>query len=111
MSSDQQASTETYEHYFITHSGDLTFKMIEDEWGDIWWGYGHRESREFIEEVNRWLIAECGVTDPDDLFALNTRVEHLWARYDDLDRVGEHFTLVDHPDPEAGVFPVTRLVM
>ena len=99
--------TQTVENLFITRDVNKTFNMIEDENGDKFWGYGHRDGSEFSEEVNRWLIHACGVTHPDDLFAANTTVEHLWARMDD--ECGEHFTLVTYPDPEAGVFPVTRL--
>jgi hypothetical protein len=101
----------SYEHHFITNDGP-TFKMIEDESGDIWWGYGHREAEEFTGEVNRWLMHACGVTDPDDLFPANQTVEHLWATLDDED--GEHFTLVDAPEAAfAGpeVFPITRLMI
>ena len=109
----QIGGTSTYEHLFVTHDGEV-FKMIEDESGDIWWGYGHRDGPEFIEEVNRWLIHACGVTVPDDLFASSRQVEHLWVRMDDPD--GERFTVVDKPwlgSKEAAneLFPVTRLMI
>ena len=104
----------TYERHFITHDGGKTFKMVEDECGDVFWGYGHREGPEFIEEVNRWLIYGCYVTHPDDLIALNERVEYLWAKYDD--EYCEHFTVVrdygsDVLKKAADVFPVTRLLL
>jgi len=106
--------THTIEDRFVTRLADKTLNMIEDESGDIFWGYGHREGPEFIEEVNRWLIHECGVTVPDDLFALSQPVEHLWAQMDD--EHGERFTLVndygnDTLKQAAGVFPVTRLMI
>lgn len=103
--------TQTVEDLFITRGADRTFHMIEDESGDIWWGYGHRESAEFTDEVNRWLIRECGVNHPDDLFAANQAVEHLWARMDD--QCEERFILVEPTGTEADadVFPVTRLLI
>jgi hypothetical protein len=108
--------TRTIESVFVTQLGDMTLNMIEDERGDIFWGYGHREGPEFIDEVNRYLIHECGVTVPDDLFAASTPVEHLWAKFDADDEYLEHFTLVndygnDTLKRAADVFPVTRLKM
>lgn len=90
---------------FVITDGDQTFHVLEDEFGDIWWGYGHWEPGKFIDEVNHWLIHEHHVTDPDDLFPLSHRVEHLWATYEDE----EHFRLVDKAESQA--FPVTRLMM
>ena len=100
----------TYEHHFVTNEPPI-FNMIEDESGDIFWGYGHRDGPEFIEEVNRWLVHACGACVPDDLFALSQPVEHLYARMDDED--GERFTLVEInglPGCDNDVFPVTRLI-
>lgn len=102
--------TQTIESLFVTRLEDRTLNMIEDERGDIWWGYGHREPSEFTNEVNQWLISECGATDPDDLIAKSQPVEHLWAQLDGDDEHSERFKLVTYPDPEAGVFPVTRLM-
>ncbi len=104
--------SEPYEHIFVTHDGE--FNMIEDEWGDIWWGYGHREGPEFIEEVNRWLIHACGAKVPDDLFAASEKVEHLWATPEDPEC--ERFKLVAKPwlrskEDADKVFPVTRLMI
>ncbi len=96
----------TYEHHFVTNDGQ-TFNMIEDEWGDTFWGYGHRDGPEFIGEVNRWLIHVNAVV-PDDLIPLNERVEHRWAVLDKPD--DEHFTLVP-ADSDPDVFPVTRLCL
>lgn len=97
------------EDSFITRDIDKTFNMIEDESGDLFWGYGHRDGPEFIEEVNRWLIHACGATVPDDLFPSSERVEHLWAKFDDQYR--EHFTLVEPTctEADAHIFAVTRL--
>lgn len=100
----------TIEHRFITREPHKTFNMIEDESGDIFWGYGHRDGPEFIEEVNGWLIHACVAIDPDDLFATSTKVEHLWARF----VVGndERFELVRPAEVEfvGQAFPVTRLI-
>lgn len=102
---------QTIESMFVTRDIDQTFNMIEDEQGDVWWGYGHRDGPEFTEEVNRWLIHACGVTHPDDLFAASQPVEHLWARFvvgDD-----ERFELVREADAGSveNAFPVTRLAI
>lgn len=104
----------TYEHHFVTNDGPI-FQMIEDERGDIFWGYGHRDAKEFTDEVNRWLIHVNAITVPDDLIPLNTPVQHLWAKYENEDPdSSEHFVLVkDHGSDAlknaADVFPVTRL--
>lgn len=99
------------EELFVTRVYDETFNMIEDESGDIWWGYGHQNAAEFTDEVNRWLICECGVTCPDDLFAATQPVEHLWARMNGDD--DERFTLAEPTmrESDANLFPVTRLMM
>lgn len=104
----KEIMTDTFEQTFITRDIDTTFNMIEDESGDVFWGYGHREGPEFIEEVNRWLIHACGVIDPDDLFALSQPVEHFWAAMEEPD--GERFKLVP-ADSDPNVFPVTRLMI
>jgi hypothetical protein len=101
---------QTAEEFFVTRVYDDTFDIIEDEQGDVWWGYGHQDAEKFTDEVNRWLIRECGITDPDDLFPRSQAVEHLWAQFDPGDDNPERFKLVTYPDPEAGVFPVTRLM-
>lgn len=89
---------------FVITDGDETFRVLEDENGDVWWGYGHWNPGEFIDEVNRWLIHLGALTDPDDMFHPEIhKIEHLWAKYRDE----EYFKLVDEPDSEA--FPVTRL--
>lgn len=107
---------DTYERNFITHDktpggADVTFKMIEDESGGIYWGYGHRDGPEFIEEINRWLL-HCGAIDHLELVPVTTSIKHLWAKYEN--EGDEHFVLVkDHGSDAlkkvAGVFPVTRL--
>lgn len=104
--------TTTIESVFITRLADRTLNMIEDERGDIFWGYGHQVAAEFTDQINQYLIWECGATDPDDLFAVSTPVEHLWARMDG--EYNEHFKLVDKPwlgtkEAADDVFPVTRL--
>jgi hypothetical protein len=97
----------TYEHHFVTNDGPI-FNMIEDESGDVFWGYGHRDGREFIGEINRWLIHINAGTEPDYLIPLNERVEHLWASLEEPD--GGRFRLVPAcNDPE--VFPVTRFLI
>lgn len=101
-------------HFFVTRDGEKIFNMIEDESGDIFWGYGHISQSELIEEVNRWLIHVALVTHPDDLISLNEPVEHLWARMDD--EYGERFTLVNVPwlgtkEAADNLFPVTRLML
>jgi hypothetical protein len=90
---------------FVITDGGQTFRVLEDEDGDVWWGYGHWNASEFIDEVNRWLHHVCysGASHPDDLFPGSANVAHLWAKYQDE----EHFRLVDKPDDKA--FPVTRL--
>jgi hypothetical protein len=90
---------DTYEHHFITNDGPI-FHLIEDERGDIFWGYGHREEAEFLKEVERWLT-HVGADPQPDSFA---KVEHLHAKYQGDD---EHFALADPTDPDA--FPVTRV--
>lgn len=100
--------TQTVEHLFMTRDVNRTFNMIEDEDGDVFWGFGHREAPEFTNEVNQWLISECGVTDPDDLFAASQPVEHLWAY---MDGDSHRFKLAKEPDPELNTFPVTRLMI
>lgn len=87
---------------FVIKDGDQTFYVLEDEDGDVWWGYGHWEPSRFTHEVNRWLIHTCGITDPDDLFPVSTKVDHLWAAFHDE----EHFRLVE---PGSNAFPVTRV--
>lgn len=101
--------TSTVDHRFVTQDIDKTFNMIEDEGGDLFWGYGHREGPEFTNEVNRWLIHACGITHPDDLFPASQSVEHLWARFIN----DERFELVRPADVESvpQAFPVTRLVV
>lgn len=103
--------TQTIEDRFITRLADRTLTMIEDEGGDTFWGYGHQDAPEFADQVNQYLIWECGATDPDDLFAASQPIEHLWAKFDDPD--GERFTLTTdlHEDDDDGIFPVTRLVI
>jgi alkyl hydroperoxide reductase subunit AhpC len=96
---------------FITTEHDqdgntLTFNMIEDESGDVFWGYGHREADEFTAEVNRWFVY-CGiVTDPDDLIQVSTPVEHLHVRWNDEYR--DRFTIMENVND---AFPVTRLML
>lgn len=100
----------TYEHHFITNDGPI-FNMIEDESGEIYWGYGHRDPGEFVAEVMRWLQhvgagPEPGEPHPSGL--MEHGVEHLWASLEDP--YGERFKLVPAcNDPE--VFPVTRLML
>lgn len=103
------AAQGTYEHHFVTNDGPI-FNMIEDQSGDIFWGYGHRDGPDLIEEVNRWLIHVNVATVPDDLIPLSAPVEHLWARLDD--EYGERFTLTKelHETDDDGIFPVTRLM-
>lgn len=102
---------QTIEDLFVTCDIDQKFNMIEDESGDIWWGYGHRDATEFTNEVNRWLIHACGATVPDDLFAVSQPVEHLWARMNP--KYDERFDIVESTGTEAdaAVFPVTRLMV
>jgi hypothetical protein len=109
--SQEETMTKAVEELFVTRVYDDTFNMIEDESGDIWWGYGHQNDAEFTDEVNRWLIRECGVTHPDDLFAANKPVEHLWARMNGDD--DERFTLAEPVmrQCDADLFPVTRLMI
>jgi hypothetical protein len=107
------ATEATYEHHFVMADKDadgnkITFGVIEDESGDIYWGYGHVLPDEFTAEVNRWFVHTGSVTDPDDLVQVGTPVEHLWATLDD--EHGERFTLVD-PQEIAEAFPVTRLML
>ncbi|MCV7255293.1 hypothetical protein H7J86_24320 [Mycobacterium hackensackense] len=100
-----------YEHHFITQDVDsdgnqVTFSIIEDESGDTFWGYGHRDAGEFIEEINRWAV-HAGEIDPDMAIPNDHRVDHLYAYNHD----GVHFKLVSPTDsliPEDA-FPVTRL--
>lgn len=92
-----------YEHHFITNDGPI-FNMIEDDSGDVFWGYGHREPDEFTGEINRWLIHVNAATVPDDLIPLGAKVDHLWAKYKDGN--DEYFELVESSEPHA--FPVTR---
>ncbi|GAS92670.1 hypothetical protein [Mycolicibacterium brisbanense] len=97
----------TYERYFITQDGDETFKMIEDESGGIFWGYGHRDRAEFVSEVNRWLI-HVGA-DPKWILPVDdTSVEHLLVTPEDPEC--ERFRLVPIDSGAAVVFPVTRLM-
>lgn len=103
----------TYEHHFVTNDGPI-FNMIEDESGDVFWGYGHRDADEFTGEVNRWLIHVNAATVPDDLIRVGTPVEHLWAKYecedpDGSDRFALTRELHEHDDDE--IFPVTRLII
>jgi hypothetical protein len=106
----------TYEHHFVTDDGPI-FQMIEDERGDIFWGYGHREGPEFIDEVNHWLIHVNAAMVPEDLIPLTQHVDHLWAKYDVESPDGsDHFKLVedfgnDLLKKHADIFPVTRLVI
>lgn len=85
---------------------DVKFNLIEDEDGSTWWGYGHVDPDEFIAELNRWLDHTMGEAEPD--FELDTRVDHLWARF--TDEHLERFVIIDPtgPDGDAGFFPVTR---
>ncbi len=103
--------SQAIEDVFTTRLADRTLNMIEDEQGDIWWGFGHREASEFTNEVNQWLISECGVTDPDDLFAASEPVEHLWARMSE--KYDDRFTVCEPTgrESDAGLFPVTRLMI
>lgn len=117
MENQMTATQDTYEHHFITHDKaptpagdiDVTFNLIEDERGDIYWGYGHVAQSDFVVEVNRWLehVGCDGGEIPD-----TTPVDHLWAKYEnDGD---ERFELVKDYGSEvlkkaADVFPVTRL--
>jgi hypothetical protein len=83
----------------------VIFNMIEDEDGDTYWSYGHRDIYDFIDEVNCWLD-HCGIHDFDRrINPVEHDVTHHWARMDhDND---ERFTLVTGPQP--GAFPITRL--
>jgi hypothetical protein len=101
----------TYEHHFVTNDGPI-FNMIEDESGDIFWGYGHVPPGEFLAEVNRWAI-HVGAVDSDHVMP-DHKVEHLWARMDD--QHGERFALVDKSwlgtkEAADDIFPVTRLML
>lgn len=97
----------------IDRDGDgnkLTFNMIEDESGDVFWGYGHIDPATFIGEVNRWLI-HIGA-DPEHVFSTGEdvgSVERLWAKYENED--DERFKLVTARDLKVGetMFAVTRL--
>lgn len=87
----------------------LTFDVIEDESGDVYWGYGHVDPATFIAEINRWIVHTMGeeeaiYTDPDKL---PSKVDHLWAKYTS----DERFELVEPTGTEADAdtFPVTRL--
>lgn len=93
----------TNERHFVTLDVSARFAMIEDESGDVFWGYGHRDATEFITEVNRWL-EHMGVGSyalPD-----GTPIEHRWARLDN--EHGDRFSLVDESADDA--FPVTRVM-
>lgn len=104
--------TDTWAGSFVTTDHDedgntITFDMIEDESGDIFWGYGHIPAAQFIPEVNRWLD-HVGIDslDPADM----NYVEHVWARFkEDND---ERFDIIEELPKDAGdgFFPVTRLV-
>lgn len=102
----------TYEHHFVTRDKapgdrDVTFNMIEDESGDTFWGYGHQEPGEFVNEVMRWLQhVGCGPEpgEPHPSGLAEQSVEHLWASADD--EHCERFSLAGSEDADA--FPVTR---
>jgi hypothetical protein len=106
----------TYEHNFITRDKDaksnpITFNMIEDESGDVFWGYGHQLDYAFIAEVNRWL-SHVGIED-EQLVDVRTdarSVRHLYAKMVN-DEYGDRFKVceLDEDDPE--IFPVTRLML
>lgn len=104
------------EHTFITTdmvpSGatgepvQITFNVIEDESGDIFWGHGHVDPDAFVYEINRWLVHVGAITVPEDyLYASTHKVEHFYAKITDEER----FTLTESDDDEA--FPVTRLML
>lgn len=89
----------------------VTFNMIEDEAGDIFWAHGHVPAAEFIGEINRWLTH---TVDEDEVLHLDLHVDHLWAKLDD--EHPERFKLVDKPwlgtkEQADSVFPVTRLLL
>lgn len=86
----------------------VTFNMIEDESGDLFWTYGHGEPSEFAAEVNRWLT-HLGM-DGGGLLAPDSKVEHLWARMSKTDE--ERFDLYEPTGSEsdAHMFPVSRLI-
>ncbi len=103
---------------FVTHDstyeGDpISFNIIEDEDGDVFWGYGHQRAEEFLGEINRWLV-HVGLDDPENelvsLAAHGRSVNHLWARMKDAS--DERFDLVKSVyDRLDDCFPVTRLVL
>lgn len=92
------------EDLFITKDG-ATFRMIEDEWGDLFWGYGHREAAEFVGEVNSWL-RHVGIFE-DELIPADHCIDHLWVKFDE-GRDG-YFTVVEPHSFTS--FPVTRLML
>lgn len=84
----------------------ITFNTIEDESGDIFWGYGHQDADTFIDEINRWLVHTGAITDPDDfLFPQHHKVEHRYAKM----TTDERFELTESDDD--GAFLVTRLML
>lgn len=104
----------TIAQMFITEDktadgGDVTFNMIEDESGDIYWAYGHVDGDAFGDEVNRWWIHTGTVTDPDDLIQVGHRVEHMWAILNPNDEW--RFILANVTADTMGAFPVTRLML
>lgn len=102
----------TYEHHFVTQDRDadgnpLFFNLIEDESGDIWYGYGHVPPAEFVAEINRWL-EHCGVFEDEWTSPVEAdSVQHVYAyNYD-----GERFKMVADltGDGLGETFPITRL--
>ncbi|MEH3129409.1 MAG: hypothetical protein PGN30_00010 [Mycolicibacterium neoaurum] len=101
---------------FITADQDpdgtaVTFKIIEDESGDIFWVHGHVPAAEFIGEINRWLTHTL---DEDEVLRLDLPIDHLWAKFDDENH--DRFKLVEKPwlgtkEQADRVFPVTRLLL
>lgn len=101
----------TYEHHFVTLDKDgagntVTFKMIEDERGDIFWAYHHVPPRDFINEVNRYLANVDETIEPIEPMVDGPAVKHLWARMTDEERF-EVVAWADDPE----IFPVTRLMV
>lgn len=103
----------TYGHYFATQDRDadgkpVFFNVIEDEDGDIWYGYGHVPPAEFVAEVNRWL-EHCGVFEDEWTPPVEAdSVQHIHA----YDHDGERFMIATPTHlapPGAETFPITRL--
>ncbi|TQK29410.1 hypothetical protein FBY28_2413 [Arthrobacter sp. SLBN-53] len=101
---------------FVTHDQNadgtaITFAIVEDESGDVFWAHGHVPATEFIGEINRWLTHTL---DEDEVLRLDLPIDHLWAKFDDEHR--DRFKLVDKPwlgtkEQADQVFPVTRLLL